>query len=179
MRKMWSKNQIIKNLESENIKVKTIEQSEANRKVDLESLPMEYIAEGLTYSPIYAKFEEINGVLYLALTFKISNESESSLTPGNTAINIPNFPKYLGERIFDLDGKKVSEAPANILSSQISADIGFGSDNSYPQFINRMSFKCILEHSGENSIRLNFFDFQSVEAGKTLLYSFRTFLTIL
>lgn len=123
MRRMYSENQIKKivsaapeaikeALVNQDLKVKTLEQSEANYELNLQ----EIIRNSSQYSSyfksdtFYAAFKVINGILWFILSGKAVTKAEST---GNKTltINIPNdFKQKFYDKIYKADGKNMSEA---------------------------------------------------------------------
>lgn len=110
MRRMWSKNQltqeVVKGLVNEDIKVKTIESSEANWS-GLFNTPT--LPTGLEYSEnAFKAVKVINGVLWIIAELTIKNTTSSAISEG--LIFTCDIPSSIAEHIYRIDGSKVSEA---------------------------------------------------------------------
>lgn len=180
MRRMYSEKQIgqvaVKEFVNKDIKVKTIEQSEANYSLDFGSKEMLDLSSGITYNPIYARLEQIGNVLYIVNVFELENTTESTLTIGNARIKV-SLPKSIGNKIYDVNGHTLSQA--EITSIAISGDVGLKGDQSYPSDLNRKVFNVVLKHTDEDEMTIAFYELSNINAGQTQLCSFRTFLTLL
>lgn len=180
MRRMYSEKQIgqvaKQEFVNEDIKVKTIEQSEPNYSADFSSKEMLDLNTGIEYNPIYARLEQIGNVLYIVNVFELENTTESTLNIGNTRLKV-SLPKSIGDKIIDVNGHALSEV--EITSTAISADIGLKGDQYYPGDLNRKIFNVTLNHTAKDELTISFFELGSINGGQTQLCSFRTFLTLL
>jgi len=173
MRRMYSENQIgdvaVKQLADKDLKVKTIEQKQANWEVN-DVFDEINVPEGITYTKVFGRFEEINGVLYIVHCFKITNNTGSSI---NVEIkkNI-DLPEYIASKIFDFDGKKASESG----SSNICSDYAFFGSSSELYQAKIHTFRNTLS---ANRIELVAVNDYVVPANTTFNISFRSFLTLL
>ena len=179
MRRMWSKGQIksqisgasaevVQALQGQDVKVKTIEQSEANWEINdiFDSISVD---EGLVYTKIYARFEEINGILYIVHIFDVENTTESSI---NFAFN-KNIvlPEEIAKKIYDVSGKNVHElSPDNITTSY--AMYGSGSE-----LISTRAFS-LRNRNFENTMNYLSASATPIPANTTIHFTFREFLTL-
>ena len=96
---------------NEDLKVKTIKQSQANYKLDI----IELIRNSPNYSnyfksdTFYTAFEEINGILWLVISGKAITKAESTSNKA-LSFSLPNefFERY-GDKILKADGKNLLE----------------------------------------------------------------------
>lgn len=177
MRRMYSENQLVNVLENKDVVAKTLKQTQANYSLDLSSFTPDNIPSGITYTLVYGRIEEINGILYIVWLFSLENTTESSITHANCGIDI-TLDEEIAEKIIDISGVSVAE---NTSTKDISAFHGFKSDDSYPHNLNRYSYNCCLSNrSTANKFRINlYFNGQTIGAGKKQYCEMRTFLTIL
>ena len=118
MRKMFSKNQIkrmvaespqevLEALQNQDLKVKTIEQSQANWECDIKSLlESSIIADS---SSLYAKFVQYGNTIYFILSGKFingTNTDQNAVLIDNKDIVIPD---EIASKIFRADGSKLNE----------------------------------------------------------------------
>ena len=190
MRRMYSENQIkemienapeqvVKALENQDVKVKTIEQSEANWSIDLSEISMAGLDESLEYTPIYERIEKIGNCLFIVATFKIKNPTESTIGIGNVSLSVNIDKEEIASKIIDFGGKALNETAPAYEQRQISADVGFKGDNSYDYALNRTLFKIVMAHPSQNVLQLTFYDLGNIDASKEFNCSVRTFLTLL
>ena len=179
MRRMFSEKQIkrmiaessaevVESLVNQDVKVKTIEQSEPNWQINniFDNIS---IAEGLTYEKAYGRFEEINGVLYIVHVFKITNNTEASI---NFVLskNI-TLPEDIAKKIYDVTGKNVNEQSSNNILSAY-AMYGTGSE-----LVSSRVFTL------RNTTTTNLMSYISasatpIAAGASVYFTFREFLTL-
>ena len=180
MRRMYSEKQIkrmiaessdevVESLVNQDVKVKTIEQSEpnwsANDIFDELNTP-----EGLTYEKIYGRFEEINGVLYIVHCFKLTNATESALAFNPLKYIV--LPEKIAKKIIDLDGKSVHVTGS---SANICSTIGlYGTGTElFSQLV------VTLQNDGSaNTMRYRLVSALSVPANTTIRMTVREFITL-
>ena len=181
MRRMYSKEElrkiVLNSLENEDVKVKTIEQSEYEYSQEIELTPT---ITGAVVEDIYSRCVVSDGFLHIILNFKVSNPTESPIS-GYSLINTPiNLPKKYAQKIVDIDGKSIAEnnpdkfiacahafwGPADIMAfGAIGAqNVWMGLNNS--STLDRMNLVLI----GSSQIQ--------IQAGKTHLVSARLSLSL-
>ena len=160
-------------LKNEELKVKTIEQSEPNWKYDL-SLEGISFPEGVNATLIYGRLELINGILFFVSSLKLENTTENNISINDVVVNINNMPAEIGSKIYDILGKKVSESiDLNTLITEYSIfksnRVGTASN-----VIGRMG-----NNQSANSMYVRLANSNTLNAGDTQYFTARTFLTIL
>lgn len=157
------------------LKVKTIKQSQPNWSLDISEIPLDGLPEGIEYSPIYARLEQVGNLLYIVWCYTLENKTEEAITVGNPDMTI-TLPENIAEKIFDFAGNSAKESS----NSPISADVAFRGDNSYPNSLNRVVANYTLNNLTQaNKIKLYVFGWTSINAGVKQIACFRTFLTLL
>lgn len=176
MRRMYSENQLVKVLEDKDIVAKTLKQTQTNYSLDISSLEVINLTEGIEHEFIYGRLEEINNVLYIVWFGKFTNTTEENKTFTNCDI-VVHLDSEIAKRIIDSDGKSVHE----LSTGRISADMAFKGDSVYPASLNRFTGVVSIQNkSSENDMYISpFIGGQTITAGQTQLFCFRTFLTLL
>lgn len=155
----------------------TVEQTKANYSQTLEILG----SGSLTIENIYNRLEIINGILHLVVNIKVKNETENPISTYALTYNGIDLPTDVAEKIYDIEGKKVSEANADkfifgvpcfrggtnlsVFGSIPSQNLFFGASNS--SALNRM----LLSIVSGSQITIN--------AGDYFLVSARVALTLI
>ena len=178
MRRMYSKNQVKGIVETGDLNVNgAISQSKANYDFDLSDKTPVNLASGFEYRCIYGRLEVINNILYVVWVFGLKNTNESATNSGNVFIQV-EMPNELGDKIIDVNGKKVSEQIDN--ETQITCDVLFHGSNSYPEQINRtQKILSISNTTTAKNMKLNAFVGYNVDPDVEIICETRTFLTIL
>ena len=117
MRRMYSEEQlkklvsespeaVVAALQNQDLKVKTLEQSDANAEFDISfSTDLQGCEESAT---AFKKCKVINGVLYFIVETKLTNNTGANVTFSNLAF-IVNVSDEVGKKIFKDDGKSIYE----------------------------------------------------------------------
>ena len=171
-----SPQEVLEALQNQDLKVKTIEQSEANFELDISDVAIADLDAGLEYEPIYERFLVFGNILYIVLCFKYNNTTETPITASSNASLKIELPTEIASKIYDLDGKNVHETNAQ----DISADFMFRGDTSYPDRLNRGSAVWTISNTNQsNKLSINLLGTTaSIPASGHISYSFRTFLTL-
>jgi len=153
MRRMFSEKQIEEmvkktNLQDVDLKVKTIEQNEANWELEFKAPTI----SGFNKLNEYAKFIKINQSLKLILVARyLNNDAENAKQFSLGSSTILAVPNEIGSKVFDMSGKSVSE---NITQGKLNnmirvspMGISVYGQNSYIQPI-------VLEHYSSGNIRI-------------------------
>ena len=159
------------------VKAQTLEQTNPNWSLAVEPvLPAAAIAKGFTITNIYNRLLVINNVLFLVMINKINNPTASAIALDNTdSIQFEAiFPESIGEKIYDISGKKVSESGSDNIDLNYSAgaiQTGVGYSN----------FRLITTHAGQNQIRFvaERVGAMTVNAGNSVNVFVRNFLLLL
>ena len=124
MRKMWSKNQlkntisgasaeVVEALNGQDVKVKTIEQSEANLELTPSSMSEAggLSGLGLTKYERFVRIQQINSELHIIVNVAMANETESSITiPGGANLyGYIKVPSSIASKIYDESGKNFTQ----------------------------------------------------------------------
>ena len=116
MRKMYSEKQIkemiaqspdkvLEALQGQDLKVKTLEQSEANESLQLSVSGL----NGLTLDEnSFYKAKIINGILWIIAQLKVSNDTESAISATNISLEA-TIPEKYAVKIFKTDGYTIHE----------------------------------------------------------------------
>lgn len=117
MRRMYSENQIknliaespekvLEALQNQDLKVKTLEQSEANW-----SLPIESFGKLGSLDPTiaFARIQKVNQELEIVVSVSYANETESTVSAYATDSSVIELPSEIANKIYDCNGVKVSE----------------------------------------------------------------------
>ena len=125
MKRMWSRNELKKNtqeyLANTDVKVKTIEQSEANWTLPITSFGT---FAGLTANVIFGRVQKLNQELEIVILVSYTNETESNVTAYGTSFLPIELPEAIASKIYDCDGKNATE---NGGSKYIASVSGWGS----------------------------------------------------
>lgn len=84
----------------------TLQQANPNYNLDFNFSDQ----EGATIENIYNRFEVINNVLYAIVNMKLTNASENSINIYQISSGWKYLNSEIGNKIYDLEGKKVSES---------------------------------------------------------------------
>ena len=170
MRRMFSEKQIgevaQEQLQDKDLKVKTIEQSQANKVFDM-SL---YVSGSLTHTPRYEKAFVINNILYMVLSYVMTNETEATI--GSTTMGFDFVvDSEVGDKIICTNGEKVSaDFTANALVCGFPAFRG-----SILSSTNNGSIYKVAK----NKLRIVMFTNQNINAGDSLEFEGRSFISLL
>lgn len=147
MRKMFSEKQIKGMIADElrsgelDIVANTVFQEEANWSLNITSFPN---ITNCDSAVIFCRVQAINGELHFIFNGTITNNTGSSITAYSTDVVKIELPSWIAERIYDIDGKTVAEADADIrisstvayISKSNKADISKVLADSYFQITN-------------------------------------------
>ena len=127
--------------------------------------------EGMTYEKKYARFEEINGVIFIVLCCKLTNTTENNLQ--FNPVKYISLPEDIASRIIDLEGKSVNDTGS---SSNICSSIGlYGADAElYNQLVGTFQ-----NQPSANQMRFRLVAALNVPANSSMYYSFREFITLI
>ena len=185
MRRMYSQNELDSRtkeyLETNDIKVKTIEQSEANFVVSDDGFSSPTVPTGITVEKGYCKCEVFNRILYIVMTFKFTNTTEASISVANLIsgfINL-NDDGSISSKIFDVSGKSLedntgSNIQSGILGFRYSQDGG----NPTAGFYTGGNASLYRYQNQKRIINYQFREFGSIQAGKTHILSARIWLSL-
>ena len=172
--------QVLSALENQDLKVKTIEQSEANFKLDDTKFSIT-APTGIEVTKKYCAIEVINNIFYIILNYEFYNPTESSISIGNLSyITINDIPEDIGSKIFTSQGHNLTEITANeegitggrMASDNANPNAGFYSTHNIA--VNKPA-----GNGNQNKIYLKPRDVSNVGSGARCNYTFRTFLTLL
>ena len=153
MRKMWSKNQltqeVVKGLVNEDVKVKTIEQSEYEYVKDLTFTPSsEHFIANSSFTKILVK----NKSMYICIVYKYTNTDTSAHTTSFSLLEVSDIPLKYQKLIFDVNGKSLDEAPTGDVSNAIARfPLYFGGSLVYVSLIHNGAGKMSLYPSASSS----------------------------
>lgn len=185
MRRMYSENQIKKivsaapeaikeALVNQDLKVKTIEQSEANFAAELNNIAS--LPEGVTLNMYYEGVKVINGILYVVVNCSLTNTTESSVSMPNNWLNITfDISKY-ASKIYRRDGQSIDNAKSATNEDNFIAPL-YTKRDIYLFIPNDLG--AYLDQWDTNKIRIAFAGGFNIAAGSTMLVSGRTFLTLI
>ena len=176
MRRMYSEKQL----------TSVIQENIANNELNFNSQNLEITSEewkaysggvessDFTIEDIYTNISLVAGVLYLVANIKLTNTSAS-------AISYPYFDKLveidkeIGDKIYDLNGKKVSESIAQ--ATGITAVVGIKAGGIDFTGIANYSFQ-LINLTTANKFYMRFREIPSIAAGSTVYLMGRIALTI-
>ena len=98
-------------LVGQDVKVKTIEQTNANYAVSFNLAPDG--GASFTINNVYNRFEVINGILYFIMNIKVENNSGSTITVQKVAGTPVAVDPTIGAKLIDFSGNAVSDAPGS------------------------------------------------------------------
>lgn len=127
-RKMWSKKQIkevvsdspsevLKALQNQDLKVKTIEQSEYEYVKDF---TLSSADSDFTFASAFTKILVKNKSMYICIVERVSNTGATSKSCTLENIVINDLPLKYQDSIYDVNGKKLSEAPIGVAGNIIA-----------------------------------------------------------
>lgn len=162
MRRMYSENElrrligsasdeVLQALQNQDLKVKTIEQSEPNWELEVEAILTDGIRNsGLVISSQYTKALIYNNVLYIVCACDISNPTGSNIDiTANQGVQFEmTIPESIGSKLYDWDNKDLTEVPVADYSfididyrgGIISHGVGYG------------EARANLQHSAQNKM---------------------------
>ena len=190
MRKMFSEKQIkkmvsessseiVEALAGQDLKVKTIEQSEANYSADLTQFVN--VTNG-TSTLIFGRIQRINGELHIIYIGSIKNETENSITGVyDTSELTVTLPEKIASKIVTYGGHLVSESGND--NETISCTLAYVDSNAsgtFTGYLPDMTF-CVRKSSSANKIKLRFGrgSSWSINAGSTRYFEGRVSLDLL
>ena len=174
MRRMYSENQLVNVLENKDVVAKTLKQTEANYRTDISTVGG--LTSGFSGEIVYGRVEEINNILFIVFSIKVKNESESTKTLDNFYVDI-DLREDIAKKIIDFDNISVDKSTST--ASIMGVPYIRGNQN-FPQALNTASNGQLSNTSTANRMRLTFFNLSgSINAGDTMIFSLRTFLTLL
>ena len=116
---MFSEKQIkemtLKSLENEDVKVKTIEQSEVNWEKQIEFPNI----ENFTKLNEFCAFQLVNKTLKVVGLARYRNETETAQTFKIGTWSISDIPTEIGSKIYDAQGKTLNEEPTLVALSNV------------------------------------------------------------
>lgn len=182
MRRMYSEKQleniVDEHLEVSDVKVKTLEQSEPNWSLDIETFVN---ITGGTATPIFCRIQQINQELHFIFLGKIENTSGSTIQAYQTTDLDIELPQEIAEKIYDYQGYKASETPTN--DYLISYTLACGSKR---DSLNMSYFQTNLILSISNSILANHIKIKfarttniSIDNNETLWLEGRVYLDLI
>ena len=160
-----SSNQILSALANQDLKVKTIEQSEANTQVTIEAPTI----TGLTKLNEFCILEQVNKTLRFVFVARYKNEGESAVTMRLGSWTISNIPADIGEKIFDMEGKNLTQAATATEFKNIIRPFAIASEVSS---VGGQLFPAELQHFSANTLFIYQQNGQSVPAGNVGVLSF-------
>lgn len=100
----------------------------------------------------YCKLNWINGELHLIFCVSYKNNSGASASFGNYDVYLPSIPATIGDKIYDMGGKKLSETPPSDAALRLircapMGQVVYGSTSKIVQ--------CEVLHISTNQLRLN------------------------
>lgn len=107
------------------LKVKTIEQAEANWSLDVTSFPT---TTNCTSEPIFCRIQQINQELHIVMLGKINNPTESDINIYSTQVIEVTLPEEIANKIYDVLGNKVSDTLAS--TARVSTNFASAYGNS-------------------------------------------------
>ena len=156
-----------------NLAVETIKQSKPNFELDISENSFNWGNANLEGEHVYAKIEEYNNILYVVISHKVTNTSENTIALPNSSMTI-TLPDEVAEKIIDFDGKSVKETNVRgILGFNISRG-----STSYPDVLNDRCSGVLQNTNLANKCQLNMFVGANLNAGDTMLFSMRFFITL-
>ena len=168
-------------LVDKDLKVKTLEQTEANWSEDFSGDDFgATFPTGLEVTYSYRRISRINGELHIVLLFKIKNPTESSISVGNSNnIQIKNIPENIASLIYDVEGDPLSEDVNDIIP--ISAcyyytDSGTPTNGMYAGNVAPISR--LQSSLAPRGLRIALRNYPSVSAGATHNVLIRTSFTL-
>ena len=156
------------------VKALTLEQDQANYSLDATpTLSSGDIANGLTLTPVYNRFEVIGNALYLVSINIVNNPTAASVAFGSLTSTASSIDPVIGSKIYDINGQKVSE----LGSGQIDIFRGGTAEDGYGYGNVRIN----LTHNAQNSMRMLIQPESTINihANSALKVFARTFLTLL
>ena len=180
MRKMFSKNQIKEivnqGLLNEDVKVKTIEQSEPNFEFNLDLSNLNGLPQDCEVEDVYTKIVQWNRELHIVFNFKITNNGESATTGFTSTSNYIDLPEEVAERIIDFAGKSVAESSAGV---SICAGVYNEGSQNYPEYLEALQRAFVIKNTGTaNRMMLNIHDISAINPTKSLFITGRISLDL-
>lgn len=102
--------EVLASLQNEDVKAKTLEQSEANITIDI-TTPI--TITGATSELIFGRIQRINGELHIIYIGKVTNNTEETITGYGTQYLQIELPTEIADRLVAVDGKKASASDGN------------------------------------------------------------------
>ncbi len=115
---------ILSLLSDKDLKVKTVEQSEANYDADISTFPN--LGGSGVGELIYGKVQQINGELHIIFIGKITNNTGSAISGYSTGSIGVTLPEGIASKIIDMNGKSVHESSNGV---RISGTYAYASKN--------------------------------------------------
>lgn len=157
---------------SDVIKVKTLEQTEANFELDLGDAIEALSDTDVEFTNIYSKLLVINNVLYIVINYKAK-----ALNAGTYAkvLTISNIPKIFGDKVYDMQGKKLSES----VTYTASITVLFGAMSNDGQSSWSAITNSFFNHSGEDTIMVYLGGLGPMAQDAEKYVTLRNFVTLL
>lgn len=164
---MYSEQQLVKVIEEQDLKPKTLEQQEPNSSFDVS---VAQNTSGLTFTPRYCKALVINNVLYIVMSYVLENETAASIGASNIQFEI-QFDAKTGSNIICTNGKSLNDPDAE--TEQVcSFRIAYGT--TFSSQVNTYMFR-----SGLNKLAFWISSGAAIAAGASSQYEGRVFLALL
>ena len=160
---------------SGDVKVKTLEQQEANWNYDLSDVQLS-VGTGFSAQNIFSRVQVINKELEIIFTFSVTNEGETTATPSNVQIGNVTIPEEIGEKLIDVAGHDLTEAGTMMA---IAGSRMVNNPSASPSVFNGQFGVLNISHNGENKLFIAAYGLQGIGAGATHTYSGRIQLTLL
>ena len=157
------------------LKVKTIEQSEANWSADLSSVIFDFAPSSLVCSNIFSRLQKINGELEIIMTFSVNNPTESAITPTYVSLGSFSIPQDIGIKIIDILGSRLIDSGEMTSIAGSRMVVGYDTTSVF----NSQNGVLSISHNGANKMFICAYGMSSVPAGSTHYYSGRIQLTLL
>lgn len=175
MRRMYSKEELSKIIKEADfsgvdLKVKTLEQVNPNYVKDLGAVIEALSDANKTYTNIYSKLEQYGNILYIVINFKITALADG--TYGGETIDIENIPSEIGEKIYDMKGKKLTEVGEASITIMNGGSSATGTANW------SVIGNAYFNHRNENRITAYLGASQAMTTGGERYYTLRSFIIL-
>ena len=154
MRRMFSENQILalvkenpsavlEALENQDLKVKTLEQSEYEYSKDFTLTPSSTHFEA---DSAFTKILVKNRSMYICIVDKLTNNDTEAHTTSFNQIDISDIPEEYQKKIYDVNSKSLDEAPIGATGNIIAR---------FPLYIATSSLYVTLSHPSAGVLRIS------------------------
>ena len=174
--------EVLSVLEDADVKVKTIEQTEPNYSLDLDSQIDVSVPTGISSNIEYYRGEIINGIFYFTMMIQLTNTTASSINLGNTfLIFLKQIDEALADKIYCVDGNSISISSTTdkgVSTSLCDADGGSPTEGLFT------SYACPVNKirdplKGARTLGLKPRNVGAISAGSTWTFLFRFYLNVL